>query len=147
MSLADEIKEWSKAHPKWDAGMLADHFGCRREYVRTAARRLKFSPNQDIELHSWTVNDIATLIRLREDEGMKWCDIAIVMNRPLSTCQKKYVALTEGVIRLGTVAERVEIPESCLEERDRRLNIPHRDITAAFMGDPLPGYSALERRT
>lgn len=33
-----------------------------------------------------------------------------------------------------------------LRERDRRLALPPRDLTAAFCGDPLPGYSALERR-
>lgn len=35
---------------------------------------------------------------------------------------------------------------SLLEERDRRLSISPRDLTAAFFGDPLPGYSALDRR-
>lgn len=34
-----------------------------------------------------------------------------------------------------------------LRERDRRLAIPPRDLSAAFFGDPLPGFSALERRT
>jgi len=33
-----------------------------------------------------------------------------------------------------------------LHERDRRLATTPRDLTAAFFGDPLPGYSALEKR-
>lgn len=33
-----------------------------------------------------------------------------------------------------------------IAERDRRLAIQPRDLTASFFGDPLPGYSALERR-
>lgn len=34
-----------------------------------------------------------------------------------------------------------------LRARDERLALSPRDLTAAFFGDPLPGYSALERRT
>lgn len=33
-----------------------------------------------------------------------------------------------------------------VEERDYRLSLAPRDLTAAFCGDPLPGYSALDRR-
>lgn len=35
-------------------------------------------------------------------------------------------------------------PEA-LADRDYRLSLAPRDLTAAFCGDPLPGYSALER--
>jgi hypothetical protein len=33
-----------------------------------------------------------------------------------------------------------------LAERDRRLSIAPRDLTAQLLGDPLPGFSALDRR-
>jgi len=33
-----------------------------------------------------------------------------------------------------------------LADRDRRAELEHRDLTAAFFGDPLPGMSALDRR-
>lgn len=33
-----------------------------------------------------------------------------------------------------------------LADRDLRCNARPRDLTAALCGDPLPGYSALERR-
>lgn len=33
-----------------------------------------------------------------------------------------------------------------LAERNHRINLSPRDLTAAFFGDPLPGYSALDRR-
>jgi hypothetical protein len=32
------------------------------------------------------------------------------------------------------------------EDRARRYALAPRDLTAAFCGDPLPGYSALDRR-
>lgn len=38
------------------------------------------------------------------------------------------------------------VPQKVLDERDYRLSLPPRDLTAAFFGDPAPGYSALERR-
>lgn len=36
--------------------------------------------------------------------------------------------------------------EDVIVERDRRLALQPRDLTALLFGDPLPGYSALERR-
>jgi hypothetical protein len=40
----------------------------------------------------------------------------------------------------------LEIPQSVLLDRERRLELAPRDITAALMGDPIPGRSALDRR-
>lgn len=37
-------------------------------------------------------------------------------------------------------------PADLIAERDRRSAMAPRDLTAAMFGDPLPGYSALERR-
>lgn len=42
--------------------------------------------------------------------------------------------------RPGTIPAHVEA------DRGRRLSISPRDHTAFIMGDPLPGYSALDRR-
>lgn len=36
--------------------------------------------------------------------------------------------------------------EALLAERDRRARIAPRDLTASLLGDPLPGFSALDRR-
>jgi len=43
-----------------------------------------------------------------------------------------------------TVERRV--PDEVLAERDRRQALEPINLTAAFCGDPLPGYSALDRR-
>jgi len=40
----------------------------------------------------------------------------------------------------------IDVPPDALAERDRRAQVPPRDLTAAVCGDPLPGYSALDRR-
>ncbi len=41
---------------------------------------------------------------------------------------------------------RVEIPSRVAAERDRAMELGPQSITAAMMGDPLPGRSALDRR-
>jgi len=41
----------------------------------------------------------------------------------------------------------ISAPPQVLTERNLRLAIPPRDLTAEFFGDPKPGYSALERRS
>lgn len=47
--------------------------------------------------------------------------------------------------RPSTAPDQAEI-ERALDARDLRLMLLPRDLTAAILGDPLPGYSALERR-
>lgn len=44
------------------------------------------------------------------------------------------------------VVQSMNCPGDILAERDRRLGIPHPDFTSQFMGDPLPGYSALDKK-
>ena len=38
------------------------------------------------------------------------------------------------------------IPDEVIAERERRQLAAHRDLTSAICGDPLPGFSALDRR-
>lgn len=38
------------------------------------------------------------------------------------------------------------VTEAEIADRNRRLELSPRDLSAAFFGDPLPGYSALDRR-
>jgi hypothetical protein len=40
---------------------------------------------------------------------------------------------------------RARLSEKAIEERDRRLSQP-QELTGSLMGDPRPGYSALERK-
>lgn len=37
-------------------------------------------------------------------------------------------------------------PAELFTERQKRQRLEHRDLTGAFCGDPLPGYSALDRK-
>jgi hypothetical protein len=62
-------------------------------------------------------------------------------------------ALIEHACRNFTmkrVAERpvktLIIPDGVMAEREYRLSLRPRDLTAAIAGDPLPGMSALEKK-
>ena len=41
----------------------------------------------------------------------------------------------------------IEPPPAVLAERDQRMCLFHSSPTQALCGDPLPGYSALDRRS
>jgi hypothetical protein len=43
-------------------------------------------------------------------------------------------------------AHKARAPDEVIAERDARYSASHRDLTAAFFGDPLPGHSALDRK-
>jgi hypothetical protein len=38
------------------------------------------------------------------------------------------------------------VPQYLWNDRERRVMLEHHSLTAQLMGDPLPGYSALDRR-
>lgn len=44
------------------------------------------------------------------------------------------------------VDPRPRVCKQALAERAARRDLEHRDLTGAFFGDPLPGYSALDQR-
>lgn len=46
----------------------------------------------------------------------------------------------------NSVRDKILIPREVLFDRDRRMAMAPRNLTAALLGDPLPGRSALDRR-
>ncbi len=118
----------------------------------------------------WSSDDIHRLVGLR-NAGHTMADCAHIMGRSvgsiegkleymglsidqrnarragLSTRRRREVADTTKRIHFNQKATLANRPApDLLAERDRRLALQPRDLTAAFCGDPLPGYSALERR-
>jgi DNA-binding CsgD family transcriptional regulator len=82
--------------------------------------------------------------RLMRREGKTIEQIARHLGRSRETISEACKGLARIVIHDAHV---VAIPDHVLTERDRRLAQPPRDLTAAIAGDPLPGESALDRRT
>jgi hypothetical protein len=96
---------------------------------------------------SWTESDEARLLHLRDVKHLKWDEIAQIMGRPLPSCHAKWDYLRRGFKRHPTEAVQSKniVPPECDEDRARRLLLEPRDLTASLLGDPLPGYSALEK--
>jgi hypothetical protein len=49
-------------------------------------------------------------------------------------------------LRVSGAADQPKLPASAIADREARYATPPRSLTALLCGDPLPGFSALERR-
>lgn len=67
-------------------------------------------------------------------------------NRAWDVRQREIIRAAGGEARTFFAPAGERPSDDMLAARDRRLAIPARDLTAALMGDPLPGQSALDRR-
>jgi hypothetical protein len=98
----------------------------------------------------WTMRDDETLAGLlRQKIGVT--EIAKRMGRARQVIQRKRDGeYGETYVKYKRVLDdtdfRIEIPEEVLVDRARRAQLTPRDLTAALMGDPPVGLSALERR-
>ncbi|MES2671599.1 MAG: hypothetical protein V4673_14440 [Pseudomonadota bacterium] len=97
----------------------------------------------------WTDEEVAELFRLRDVEQLMFKDIDVRLNRRAGASWQKYdaVASANGKrIKPEPGAITISVTEQQIAERAARAALSHRTLTAAFFGDPLPGYSALDRR-
>jgi len=99
----------------------------------------------------WTAEQVATLKKMRR-ESKSYADIATATGRTIKAVQVKVINMRNGrdqsarIHPDGRVLSVNQPTEDVLIERNKRLALSPRDLTAAMFGDPLPGYSALERR-
>lgn len=78
--------------------------------------------------------------------GMNSADIGRALGVPRTTVYYWLASSARVVNPRPTAVPPIIIPPEVLEDRDHRSDLAPRNLTAAFCGDPLPGYSALERR-
>jgi predicted transcriptional regulator len=79
-------------------------------------------------------------------EHQNYNTVARIMDRSPSTVAEWLQGL-RGARRQPRVDKAdMTVPAEVLADRERRMNLSHRDYTAAFFNDPLPGYSAMDRR-
>lgn len=95
----------------------------------------------------WTDEDTALARKLLAEHGT-YAAVARIMGRSSTTVGDWLQGRRSGgEYRVKVIKnEQMCIPPEVLADRDRRRDLNHRDLTAAFFGDPLPSYSALERR-
>lgn len=101
----------------------------------------------------WTREDCATAARMwremsAQDEEARAAAIGHMIARKPHTVLRRHLEFGssfagEGVSR---AAPRAPVPPHVLAERDAIIAASPRSLTAALLGDPLPGRSALDRR-
>ena len=85
-------------------------------------------------------------------EGRTWEYTAQAAGVSLATVQRTFFELKGADVPRGDLKGAAElfeeeaIPPAVLADRNHRMSLVPRSIVAAIAGDPLPGYSALERR-
>lgn len=113
--------------------------------IKTKIKRIKGTPVK--RRVPWTKEDLDKLVHLKESAKLSWDEISARLNRPSGTVYSKYEYLKNQAAFGPRHAEcRENIPALILTEQRHRQSLTPRDLTAAFFGDPLPGYSALDRR-
>lgn len=107
-------------------------------------RKRGLIPKPQVVRRPWTENDDQTILRLKS-EGLGVVAISKRVDRTPASVSTRLGQLVNGIdgakdTRAGPVSPRA------LADRDRRASLQHPTLTAAFCGDPLPGYSAWDRR-
>jgi len=97
--------------------------------MRTGNRPMKY------DNRPWSANDVLALVNLRDLEKMDWKHIGRLLNRPEEGCRSKYTALRRGADQSAAATEAAAL-----------VSKPHTSLTAALLGDPPPGRSALDQR-
>lgn len=102
--------------------------------------------------HRWTDAEIKRPLDLRDNWRMSWSRIAETMNMSVNAVQSKHQAIRNkgAVIRDndGMTATRAAKPDPVIiaRQRDYQDALERRTLTQALLGDPPPGYSALDRK-
>lgn len=92
----------------------------------------------------WTPSDLTTLKGLLAKRHST-TEIAAIMGRSVHAVGAKRHAVLRAAGEASAQQETLRTAQA-LAERDHRLSLPPRSLTAAMMGDPEPGRSALDQR-
>jgi transposase len=91
----------------------------------------------------WTEEEHAQLMRLVR-QGKKWPEVAAILGRSVSAVQTRHHDFKDGGGFRRTDRANYQIAEAA---RAEVAMLEHKTLTAAFFGDPLPGRSALDRKS
>lgn len=136
------VEGWKWAAISADIGR--SRTACHAHYIKIT------EPDDRVYLYrrTWSVADDDRLYRLKFDEKRTVREIALIMKRSVPSIDAKLERMRNGSRRKTHFepAQRLTVPQRCLDDRDRRYATSHQDLTGAFFGDPLPGFSALDCR-
>lgn len=94
----------------------------------------------------WTADHVELAKKLLKERASNEIFVRL-LGHTIHQARQKLVRLAYHERRLANdpVKPAIIVPPEVIEDRNRRL-MADRDLTAALMGDPPRGYSALERR-
>lgn len=96
----------------------------------------------------WTEEEFARAVALRA-AGHSYGAIDKMLGRRYGSSGQKltYLCTYSTVTKLPPYTTALLIPPAAvIADRDHRINLQPQSVTAALMGDPPAGYSALDRR-
>lgn len=125
---------------------MAHRFGRTSHAVCVKLGKLD-NPTVRMGQKEWTSAEKVQLVHLKEVMGLGWTEIGRRLNRPSGTVYSKYFYIKNfASARAGDGSDKANIPEQTVSEWRSRRALSPSSLTAHFCGDPLPGYSALDRR-
>jgi hypothetical protein len=118
----------------------------KRNDVR-AVRRGNTLSGMNFAGRPWTENDISAAKEIkRRFPKLSYEQIGAKIGRTGRAVQAKLMVHDNGSKLDLSHEPKITVPEFVEELRDRMCSVAPRDLTAAMFGDPLPGFSALDRR-
>lgn len=95
----------------------------------------------------WSEADVRRLMVMRDDEAMEWEDIAAELGRPVRACSERYQTERYRAGRyLKARSEKAPSNKAVIDAERREAALAARSLTGSILGDPPPGYSALDRQ-
>ena len=120
-------------------GRSVEACSCRYRKITPMQRRVRTFRR------TWTLED-ETLLESLLAEKISPVRIASRMGKTRSAVNSKIQSMRMDPARLHIEREpRIQVPQRCLEDRDRRM-LAERSLTAEFFGDPPFTQSALGKR-
>jgi hypothetical protein len=124
---------------------ISERMGRSVQAVKAKLSRMSLPARVKVQ-KGWPPEEVEQLLRLRDGARLGWSEIASRLNRPSGSVYGKY-----RDIKNAPVKNRVEVREPANAETHRewlrRMSLSPASLTAALFGDPLPGYSALDKRS
>lgn len=97
----------------------------------------------------WLPAEVERVIHMREVERKVWSVIDRALKRAPGSSAAKYEAMRRGPMpgKQFEAGSRIELSADQVADRLARKEAANRmTLTAAVLGDPPPGFSALDRR-
>lgn len=115
--------------------------------VKAKISRLDLPARMKVQ-KAWPPEEMEQLLFFRDKMRLNWNEIGRRLNRPHSTCYQRYYDFHRAPPKHKVSKEAPSEPVDMERRREwlHRQSLSHASLTAALLGDPLPGYSALDKR-